>query len=265
MALHKVLFKILLLGLVLWTPRLAAQDADARFAADAARDFMTGYYLKDEAALRRALPEGADVRALLEHSDLPAERRTAFRVEIEELKLGKTYPSALADPKRAIVTFKLGETPWLLPMLRQAEAWKVDPRYALAARSGFTDQDPRGVIRRFAAGLFARDKKALASVVLLRTEKELDAMLKENKLGYDDRQRLRELAGLMPMAPTETGEEVLFPNGEARTVLNDESERTFLALIGFCELPFRVKNVDGLWKVVPQPYAASLKEAGMAR
>ncbi|MDL1873343.1 hypothetical protein FBR05_14275 [Deltaproteobacteria bacterium PRO3] len=243
---------------------LFAQASDANTAAAAIRDFMLGYYLKDEAALRRVLPAGTDPKPLLEHADLPAERQAAFRIRIEELKPGKTYPSAAADPNRAIVTFKVGEEPWLLPVLREAEAWKVDPRYALAARSGFTDQDPRGVIRRFAAGLFARDKKALASVVLLRTEKELDAMLKENKLGYDDRQRLRELADLMPMAPTRTGEDILFPNGELRTVLNDESEQTFLALIGFCELPFRVKNIDGLWKVVPQPYAEALKAAGMA-
>ncbi|KAB2838304.1 hypothetical protein F9K50_09480 [bacterium] len=257
---------LFLFAAILLSPSgLPAQGPDSNTAAAALRDFMLGYYLKDEAALRRALPEGTDPKPLLEHADLPSERQAAFRIQIEGIKPGKTYPSAVADPNRAIVTFKMGEEPWLLPVLREAEAWKVDPRYALAARSGFTDQDPRGVVRRFAAGLFARDKKALASIVLLRTEKELDAMLKENKLGYDDRERLRELAALMPTAPTETGEEILFPNGEVRTVLNDESERTFLALIGFCELPFRVKNVDGLWKVVPQPYAASLKEAGMAR
>ncbi|MCC6272256.1 MAG: hypothetical protein IT572_02210 [Deltaproteobacteria bacterium] len=243
---------------------LFAQALDATTAATALRDFMLGYYLKDEAALRRVLPAGVDPAPLLEHADLPADRQAAFRIRIEELKPGKTYPSAAADPNRAIVTFKVGEEPWLLPLTREAEAWKVDPRYALAARSSFTDEDPRDVIRRFAAGLFARDKKALASVVLLRTEKELDAMLKGNKLGYDDRQHLRELTALMPMAPTQTGEDILFPNGEVRTVLNDESEQTFLALIGFCELPFRVKNVDGLWKVVPQPYAEALKSVGMA-
>lgn len=245
--------------------RLAAEEVESNNALSAVQNFMGGYYLKDEAALRKALPPESDVISLLDHPDLSGEKQVGFRLEIEGIRLGKSYPSAIADPNRAILTYKMGEHPWLLPVLRVGDAWRIDPRYALAAKSGFSENEARGVIRRFAIGLFSRDKKALASIVLLRTEKELDAMLKENKLGYEDRERLAELASLMAIAPTRTGEELRFPNGEIRTALNDETEQSYVALIGMCELPFRVKNIDGLWKVVPQPYAQSLKSVGMAR
>lgn len=238
---------------------------DASSAVSAVRDFMRGYYLKDEAALKRALPAGTDLKPLLDHPDLESDKQAPLRIDIESIQLGKSYPSAINDPSRAIVTFKMGEAPWLLPVFREAEAWKVDPRYALAARASFDEKDPRGVVQRFILAVFQKDKKALASIVLLHTEKELDAMLKENKLSAEDRDPLSQLASMMPMASTHTGEELRYPNGEVRTALNDEAEQTYLGLIGFSELPFRVRKVEGLWKVVPQPYVPALKAVGMVK
>src|SRR5262249_43588278 len=146
--------------------RVFGQAETLKNASPVVRDFMQGYYLKDAAALKRSTTAGSDLKALLDHPGLPPDKQTSFKQGISDIELLDSFPSATEGSGRLIVTFKIKDAPWVLPIVQEGQSWKVDPRYALAAKDSSASQEPQATLKQFISALFQGDKKELAQVAL---------------------------------------------------------------------------------------------------
>jgi hypothetical protein len=147
-----------------------------------------------------------------------------------------------------------GGSPTIVILVRQADGWKVDPRWWLAMIDLQTSAPPEAGTPEFAAraltaALIAMDRKAAEKYATPGAS--LDVLF----LGAqrEPSGHLDALAMEMPVVELRPGE--FYPLGDGVVEGSSKSDvKVLLGLFGVIEVPFVVRRAGGDWRVEPQPY-----------
>ncbi|AMY12171.1 hypothetical protein LuPra_05444 [Luteitalea pratensis] len=90
----------------------------------------------------------------------------------------------------------------------------------------------------------------------------VEELTRNNSMAGADRGHVALLCVEMPVARARDAEVVRMPVG-TRIVAGAVSEEVaYVGLLGSIEVPFRLRKVDGAWKVLPEPYFEWLRSMG---
>lgn len=249
----------------------AAEDSE-----QAVRDFLYALYANDAAAFHERIIPEAGSGVLLGAQTFTRDQLDSLRKDISRLELRRASPptldgTPLPDSSRAfpgrtkMVYFtQFRGVVMAVPLQRVDDAWKVDVRYWLAMRKqiGVRLQrtDPEYVAKGFLFHVLAKKPEALSEFAAgaIRGEDYTSA----NNLPPGDLDQILSLCVEMPVVRARTGERVVLPSGETAVGSDTGESLVLIGLMGGTEIPFLLRRVDGLWKVVPQKYFELLRHAG---
>ncbi len=231
---------------------LCSLPARAEAPQEALTVFLRALYTGDTVALRASVLPGQQVERLG-----PVRPRDSSTLE-EELRdldarqegpfLSEGLPVAgEAPPAGSRVTWSVvfQGSFVLIPTVLTSQGWKVDARFFLAPAETPLDS-PEGVVRQFVWFLLKRDAARLAELAT-----KVPPLAGEPP--FED--QYYALAEEMPVAAALPGEVLRFPGGERVRVPAPGPDRLFLiGQYGVMELPFELRRVEGVWRVVARDY-----------
>lgn len=215
------------------------------------------------------------VEAMLRQTPPTGQERARIDEQIERIRLSTPLPplfegqpidDAAVPPvgARLVYVTQLGNSLVPVVVVRTAQGWRVDPRYWLAERTQQTadpDADlPAMVVKRFLHHLVNHDTARLAA--LTSVPSAVEELTRNNDMAGADRGHVAMLCLEMPVAKARDGEVVRLPSGTRVTAGASAEEQVYVGLLGTVEVPFRLRRLEGQWKVVPEPYFEWLRSMG---
>ena len=249
-------------------PVAAASDVPAD-AIQAVKNFFRALYVdRGEAALAKCIVTPAESGRILKNFP-PAKESLAKAVDIVSVNLPPFYqkdetilpPYATDIPTGSTATFSVyfNEVLTGLPMVKQADGWKVDERFLLGSREKGPLDSPEMVAKRFLLSIFQKDRKTLSSLITSSQPSDMDLLMKANDFPGGDLDVIIEGAEEMCMVRARPGEILVMPSRRALKVEETETHTAVIGLYGMITLPFELQKVNGTWKVVPEPYVLMLR------
>ena len=259
---------------------LCAPAARAQTAADGpeqvVRDFMYALYANDTAGLEKQILPEAGSTALIGSQQLTPEQLDKLRKDVDRLTLRQVSPPTVdgTPVANASVPLPVGTkiiysaayrgVPLAIPVQRTESGWKVDVRYWLVMRKQRDVRpqlsDPEMVAKGFLFHVLAKKPEDLQQFASERIKG--DDFTAANNLPPGDLDQVLSLCLEMPIVRARTGERVQLPSGEVAVGAERPDSMLLIGLMGFTEIPFVLKRVEGAWKVVPQRYFEILRKAG---
>lgn len=154
-----------------------------------------------------------------------------------------------------LFTVAHGGSPMLVPVVKQADGWKVDVRWWLASIEQQSSEPKRGTpeyaIRGLTLALAAMDRSAAAKFAMpgASMDQLFQGAQREPSGMFDA------LAMEMPLVELAPGE--FYPTRDR--ILEGSSQpdmKVFVGQFGVVEIPYVVRRVNAEWRVEPQPYYA---------
>lgn len=127
------------------------------------------------------------------------------------------------------------------------------------------EDTPEAALRSFMTAMLNHDERALRSLVLSVTDRELEWLLKGPALPAGQAEKMRAAFAEMKIKRLKPGDRVEQPRGKAIVIARHEvgSDRAVLLPDG-APLPTRLQKVKGRWKVDARPVIAARKAAAEA-
>lgn len=250
--------------------RALAADDPKVVAYDVLSSMVLG---RRDAFLKATLPtDGVDV--LLPSSLSADERRQVeerltrvrFSSQLPPLFEGEPVDDTAGAPvgTRIVYVTQYGGSLVPVPVVRTRDGWRVDPRYWVAERQQAAtpppDDAPVMLVKRFLYHVMNRETEPLKALSYLPDH--VEQLTRNNNLPGADRGHVAMLAVEMGLAPARAGEVVRMPSGTRITAGSSADELVFVGMMGTIEVPFRLRRVNGAWKVVPEPYFEFLRSMG---
>lgn len=174
----------------------------------------------------------------------PRDRLDQLRAELAR----GTWRASPLDEHRVLVHFWFQTRLLVMPLVRTDGGWRVDARYAIAA--GTPDDALRAVARAFFGALLLGDLETMQAHSFDPRGTEI---LGGRSVPGPDRWDLELQAAMLSFVELQVGDSYPTPTGPA-TVSERHREhgiRILLALGLGGEVPFQLRQKDGVWKVIP--------------
>lgn len=150
-------------------------------------------------------------------------------------------------------------SPMVVALVKQADGWKVDPRWWLAMTDMMSAQGPpptdtpEFAARMLVLSLVNLDRTSAARFAAA-TPGSLDVLFADAPRSREPSGQLEALAQEMPLVRLRPGE--FFPLPSARVIEGSAAAdvAVLLGQYGSVEMPFVVRRVSGGWRVDPEPY-----------
>ena len=180
-------------------------------------------------------------------------REPMFRGENAKVDGKGEYPVGTT----ALYVVAHGGGPMVVPLVRRAEGWKVDPRWWIAGMQLMSGQAPAPdspdfAIRSLLAAMLQLDRTEAARFVV--ADANMDLL-------FDGAPRQREPSGVldatvfeMPLVEIEPGEFARTPSGRIVEGTKAADRKVIVGLFGPIEIPFVVRRVGEGWRVEPEPF-----------
>jgi hypothetical protein len=147
-------------------------------------------------------------------------------------------------------------SPLIVSLVRQADGWKVDPRWWIAMTHLTGEEPPRTspeyAIKNLLLAMLALNKTAASG--LMATDGKLDLL-------WTDAPRYREPSGVleasvieMPLVEIGAGEFVAMPSGRIVEGAAAADRKVLIGLFGPTEMGFVVRKAGTEWRVEAEPY-----------
>ena len=263
------------LGLFCAAPVLG-QTGAAGEPEQAARDFLYNLYANDAAAVRRSTLPGEDSGVLIGPQTFTRSELDKLKTYIDRLPLnvgappsldGKPLPGSAAPfpvGTKVVYLTQFRGVSFVVPMQRTEDGWKVDVRFWLAMRKQRDVRpqrtDPEIAAKSFLCHVLANKPDALNQFTAQPIDGE--EYTAANNLPLGDLDQILSLCVEMPVVRARTGERVVLPSGDVVVGDSETDSLVMIGLMGSVEVPFLLKRVDDVWKVVPQKYFEMLRQAG---
>lgn len=251
---------------------MAEQNTLSRDLVTVVQKFFRGVYLNNKKDLMESTVGLPGREALLSTRSRSPEALADLKKEIEEIRLQGDVPISLngdALPTgqktvpvgaKSLLLLDFHGQLMVVNFVKEANGWKVDPRFLLASKKAPEPGSPQLLAKQFLYALFAKDSATLKNLV--SDSSKIDVLLKNNRYPSGDLDQLLALSAEMPVDLARPGEVLKLPSGEVKKAGESKEEALVLGLYGTVELPFLLKKVDQKWKVVPQPYIEMMQAKG---
>ena len=269
---------LIFLGLIglFSAPPAISQPTAVGETEQAARDFLYHLYANDAAAVERSILPGDDSAALIGPQTFTQAELDKLKTYISRLPLhvgappsldGKALPSSGAPfpiGTKIVYLTQFRGVAFAVPLQRTENGWKVDLRFWLAMRKQRDVRpqktDPEIAAKSFLCNLLAKEPDALNQFTSQRINGE--EYTAANNLRPGDLDQILSLCVEMPIVRARAGERVALPSGEVIAADVESDSLVLIGLMGPVEVPFLLRRVDDVWKVVPQKYFEMLRQAG---
>ena len=256
--------------------RAIGQPSAAGEAEQAAREFLYALYANDAPAVQRSILPGEDSTVLIGPQTFTQGELEKLKTYISRLPLnvgappsldGKLLPSSAAPfplGTKIVYHTQFRGVGFVVPLQRTENGWKVDVRFWLAMRKQRDVRpqktDPEIAAKSFLCHLLANKPDALNQFTAQRIDGE--EYTAANNLPAGDLDQILSLCVEMPIVRARAGERVVLPSGELIVADGGADSLVLIGLMGPVEVPFLLRRVDDVWKVVPQKYFEMLRQAG---
>jgi len=240
-----------------------------------AHEALSSLLLGNAAAFAAVTLPAEGVEAILRPSPPTGEERARIDEALSRVNLTTRYPALfegepVQDGKappvgtRIVYRTQLGGSLVPVVVVRTATGWKVDPRYWVAERQqqggNLEDRTPPMIVKRFLLHIMNRDTDELKALTYVPSA--VEELTRNNSMAGADRGHVALLCVEMPVARAREGEVVRTPLGTRVVAAAGAEEAVYVGLLGTIEVPFRLRKVDGAWKVLPEPYFEWLRSLG---
>ena len=256
--------------------RATGQPSAAGEAEQAARDFLYALYANDAPAVQRSIVPGEDSAVLIGPQTFTQAELDKLKTYISRLPLhvgappsldGKPVTSSAAPlpvGTKIIYLTQFRGVSLAVPLQRTDSGWKVDVRFWLAMRKQrlvrLQKTDPEIAAKSFLCHLLANEPDTLNQFTSQQINGE--EYTAANNLPAGDLDQILSLCVEMPLVRARAGERVVLPSGEVIVADGGADSLILIGLMGPVEVPFLLRRVGDVWKVVPQKYFEMLRQAG---
>jgi len=238
------------------------------------REALSSLLLGNTAAFTAVTLPVEGVEAILRPSPPSGDERARIDEALSRVNLSTRYPALFegqpaAEGKtpagtRIVYRTQLGSSLVPVVVVRTAAGWKVDPRYWVAERQqqagNLDDSTPPMIVKRFLFHIMNGDTDELKALTYVPAA--VEELTRNNSMPGADRGHVAMLCVEMPVAKARDGEVVRMPVGTRIVAGAAPEEAVYVGLLGSIEVPFRLRKVDGAWKVLPEPYFEWLRSMG---